>query len=142
MSKEKLKKLFWEIFRFGIVGGIAFLVDTGVFLFMNRVGFGQPALEPLILPTAISTAAGFVVGLLTNYLLSRVFVFTSPEQKENGKGKRAFFLFTVVSVIGFIMTEVLLLLFSRVIDDIWAKIFSTCIVMIWNYLSRKILIFK
>lgn len=142
MEKEKLKSLFWEVFRFGIVGGISFIVDTGVFMFMNRIVFGQPADDPNKYLLIISTAIGFILGLLTNYILSRIFVFTTEEQKERGKGKRAFILFTVISVIGLLLTEVLVQLFILFTIDLYARIFAAAIVMVWNYLGRKIFIFK
>ena len=144
MNREKFSKLFWEIVRFGLVGGICFLIDTCVFLLMNRMVFNQPITNPDVFYTGVSTALGFLIGLLVNYLLSRFFVFTQKEQKENGKGVKSFILFVVISVIGLVLTEFFVWLFCPVIGwpDFIAKIIAAGLVMIWNYVGRKILIFK
>ncbi|MEE1186321.1 MAG: GtrA family protein [Acutalibacteraceae bacterium] len=143
MNKEKFSKLFWEMFRFGIVGGISFIFDTVFVLLFNRVIFGQPQLHPDPFYTLISTAVGFAVGLTVNYLLSRFFVFVSDEQKKNGKGFKAFLLFAIISIIGLILTEVLVIgLCALGMVDFWAKVVAAAIVMIWNYVGRKVFIFK
>ena len=118
------------------------MVDTGVFMLMNRVVFHQPAVEPDALLTAISTTVGFLFGLLVNYILSITFVFVSADQKTRGRDVKSMLIFTAVSVIGWGLTVLLVWLFSRIMMDLLARIIAAGIVMVWNYLGRKILIFK
>ena len=59
-----LKALFWEFFRYGIVGGVAFLADFGALVACQELWLkGYPW------GLYVSTVAGFVVGLVVNYAL-------------------------------------------------------------------------
>ena len=72
--QQTKKQLFWEIFRFLIVGGTATIVDYAIsYVFYHWLL--SPDLIGLTLSLIISTAAGFCVGLVVNWLLSITFVF-------------------------------------------------------------------
>lgn len=100
-KRRKLLSLFWEFFRYAVVGGIAFLADYGtLFLFQELILTGGTPWELFI-----STAAGFIVGLIVNYVLSLTFVFRRKDNRGSGKSVAAFLIFTVVGVIGLGLTE-------------------------------------
>ena len=127
-KRRKLLSLFWEFFRYAVVGGIAFLADYGtLFLF-----------QELIL-----TAAGFIVGLIVNYVLSLTFVFRRKDNCGSGKSVAAFLIFTVVGVIGLGLTELIMYLGTELlhISYLIVKIAAAAIVLVWNYVGRKVLIF-
>ena len=69
------------------------------------------------------------------------------EQKEKGRNAKAFFLYVLVGVIGYGLTVGLTLIGTKLIgeDGIWYLI-MTCfvkgLVLIWNYLGRKIFVYK
>ncbi len=158
--QQTKKQLFWEIFRFLLVGGIATLVDYFVFWLFDGVLF------PLLPFSAwwgtaaliLSTALGFCAGLAVNWLLSTKFVFRQVKNKEEATSKKGFAVFTVIGVIGLALTElgVLLLvaifpefsLFGRadLLGTTWAKwlakVIMTCVVLVWNYVGRKLFVFK
>lgn len=158
--KQTKKQLFWEIFRFLLVGGTATLVDYFVFWIFDGVLF------PLIssadwwqtLALILSTALGFCAGLIVNWLLSVSFVFRQVKNKEEASSKKSFLLFTVIGVIGLLITEVGVLLLvallpefslfgvTEILGTTWAKwtakVVMTCIVLVWNYVGRKLLVFK
>jgi len=96
---------------------------------------------------AISVAAGFIIGLAVNFILSNIFVFNDAEQKEKGKTAGAFLIYAAVGVIGFGLTEVLTLLGTMIIGDegLWYLALTVVvkgIVLIWNYIGRKIFVYK
>lgn len=142
MTEEKRKKLtalFWEFFRYALVGGLAFLVDWGtLFLFREFLLTGESFWELFF-----STAAGFVTGLATNYILSLVFVFRKSENKGNGKTVLGFVVFTVIGIIGLGLTELIMYLGTEImhISYMIVKIAAAAIVLVWNYAGRKLLIF-
>lgn len=142
MTEEKRSKLvilFWEFFRYAIVGGIAFLADYGtLFLFQELILTGETSWELFV-----STAAGFVVGLAVNYILSLTFVFRKKDNRGSGKSLGAFLIFTVVGVIGLGLTELIMYLGTGVlhISYLIVKIAAAAIVLVWNYIGRKVLIF-
>ncbi len=144
--------LFGEIMRFVLVGGLATVIDflaMAVVLYIlepettyphfYNVFFGGG--EPSTLSSAIGTGVGFLFGLLANYLLSIIFVFN-----EKGKSKSAsgFIKFTILSAIGLAIHEVgMLVFFGKLKINEWVvKIGMTLIVLIYNYVTRRLFIFK
>lgn len=132
--------LIKEFFRYVIVGGISFLVDFGTLTLFEEVILGQQEDWRIF----VSTAAGFAVGLVVNYILSLIFVFRSSDNKGSGKSVGAFLIFALVGIIGLGITEGLMHLGVNVLNFHYmpVKIVSAGIVLVWNYLGRKILIFK
>ena len=96
----------------------------------------------------ISTAAGFLSGLICNYVLSMLFVFVSKEQQEENKKRiKTFIIFGLVGIVGLILTELLMHLGMMVVskEGFWYILLSCFVkgvVMIWNYLGRKIFVYK
>lgn len=134
-----------EFLRYVVVGGISAVIDMAVnYVMLFFVLGGTKDDRGLV---AISVACGFLVGLMVNFILSNIFVFKSQEQQEKGKTLRAFLVYTVVGIIGFGLTELFTILGTLVIGDagIWYLIL-TCfvkgIVLVWNYLGRKIFVYK
>lgn len=142
---EKNKKIILEFLRYVVVGGISAVIDMGVnFVMLFHILNGTKDDKLLV---AIAVAAGFIVGLAVNFILSNIFVFKEKEQREKGKTAGAFLIYTLVGVIGFGITEGLTILGTLFIGDhgIW-YILLTCvvkgIVLIWNYVGRKIFVYR
>lgn len=142
---EKNKKLLFEFLRYVLVGGVSALVDMAVnFVMLYYLLGGTKDDKGLV---AISVAAGFIVGLAVNFLLSNVFVFNEKEQREKGRTLGAFLIYALVGVIGFGLTEGLTILGTHFIGNggIWYLVL-TCfvkgIVLIWNYVGRKIFVYR
>ncbi|MGN0675781.1 MAG: GtrA family protein [Oscillospiraceae bacterium] len=136
---DKYISLFWEFFRYAIVGGIAFLADSGtLFVFQEFLLKGETKPELFI-----STAMGFLVGLVVNYILSVIFVFRKSDNSNSGKSVKAFITFAVIGIIGLGLTE--LGMYAGVYLLNWhyliTKIIVAALVLIWNYCGRKIFVF-
>lgn len=123
-----IKKISKQFAKFGIVGVIAFFIDYGTMLLLTEL-FGVDYL--------ISTTAGFILALIFNYFASMRFVF---ERREGMSRKREFIIFTVLSVIGLGVNDVLM--FATVdllgIDYRISKIAVTAIVSVYNFITRKV----
>jgi len=125
--------------RYVVVGWIAFVADFGTLvltqeLFLKDVSNG----------VYIATVFGFAVGLVVNYLLSLWFVFTQPKDRGKGRSVGAFLVFGVVGLMGLGWTELGMWVGVAVLE--WhymvVKVLVTGVVLMWNYLGRKILIFN
>ncbi len=129
-----------EFLRYVIVGGISFVADFGTLTLFEEVFFKTH--EPWQI--FISTAAGFIVGVVVNYILSLVYVFRAEDNKNSGKSVSAFLVFVLVGIVGLGITEGLMHLGVNVLHFhyMFTKIVAAGIVLVWNYLGRKILIFK
>ena len=124
--------------RYRIPGGLRSSSGEYLFLFQELILTGGTPWELFI-----STAAGFIVGLIVNYVLSLTFVFRRKDNRGSGKSVAAFLIFTVVGVIGLGLTELIMYLGTELlhISYLIVKIVAAAIVLVWNYVGRKVLIF-
>ena len=140
-----------EIIRFLIVGGLATLVDMFV---MGLIVYAfDPSLypkfyniwygggEPSTVATVVGTGAGFIAGLIVNYVLSIIFVF---EHKGNSKSVGGFLAFTLLSAVGLGIHLLGMYLGNGVwgLNEWIVKIVLTIIVLIYNYVSKRLLLFR
>lgn len=135
----KNNKLIFEFLRYLIVGGIAFIVDFTV-LFISK----EFVLKDFYYSLYISTALGFISGLIVNYCLSIFYVFSSAKGTEVGRSINEILIFALVGIIGLIISEFGMFIGAEKfeLNYLLVKIAVTTIVLLWNYLARKILIFK
>ena len=128
MSRISNNTLFKQILKFGVVGTIAFLIDYLVLILCKEV-FGLSVL--------LSAAIGFTVSVIFNYILSIKFVF---EVNDKHDSKRNFILFIVFSVIGLGLTELIMWFGTDIvkIHYLIVKIIATGIVMVFNFVTRKL----
>lgn len=121
-------KLFQQIFKFGIVGGIAFIIDYGIMVISKELlGFS----------ILLSAGLGFTISVIFNYIASVKWVFNVNKDKNE---KKNFILFMIFSVIGLIITELIMFVGTNIINISYliVKIAATAIVMVFNFITRKI----
>lgn len=128
-----------EFLRYIVVGGVAFVADFGTLVACQELLFSS-----LDWGIYAATATGFGVGLAVNYALSLLFVFTQPKDRGKGRSVGAFVVFGIVGLLGLLWTELGMWLGIEILE--WnymlVKVFVTGAVLVWNYLGRKILIFR
>lgn len=144
-------KTFSEICRFILIGGIATIIDfvvMGVVEYAIETDKYQSILNIFINSPQLSTftvifgnAIGFIVSVVFNYILSILFVF---HEKGESKTIKGFTMFVVLNVIGLIINMIGMYIGYDLLNmNQWvAKILITLIVLVYNYLTRKFLIFK
>ena len=133
--KEFIKSpQFGEVFRFGLNGGICFLVDYAVMIL---------CMKALLFPEWLSIGLGFTVSVILNYILCLVWVFKGAT-KQSLKSQM---IFIGSSIVGLGLTEVLMLFAIHVlkmestIELGISKVVVTLIVMVWNYFMKRIAIY-
>lgn len=153
---NKKKSLIKELLRYCVAGGSAFVCDLltktlfhSFVLPADMGAFSVLGFENEVRVT-LATTAGFVVGLIVNYIVSVLFVFTSESQKEKGKGIKAFLIYLAVSIVGLLIniavTQLGCTLLSVSKEDTVMFMLVSClaagIALIWNYIGRKIFVYK
>lgn len=145
---EWIKKM-WRIegIRYLFAGGTAFVFDKLVTTplcihFMPELFWGE-----LDMRNMIAVTAGFLVGLLINNLLSMYVVFTSESQKKKGRSSRAFLAFSVVGVIGLLLSiggnQLCIHLFGGgEMKELLYNVLIAIPVTGWNYIGRKLFVGK
>ena len=139
------KDTLFEFLRYVVVGGVSALVDMGVNYAVLYFILGATKDDKWQVAAAVT--AGFIIGLIVNFVLSNIFVFKTEEQKKDGKTLKAFVIYALVGIIGYFITVGLTLIGTFFIaeDGIW-YILLTCavkgIVLVWNYIGRKLLVYR
>ena len=131
---------FVKIILYLFVGGTAALVEWGLFylfFYYLLVGLG---LNVDVL-TMVATALAFGLSTLYHYFLGNILVFDSGSKYDKSKELSLVFL---VSIMGLVFNLVLMYVFVGLLawQPMLAKVITSCIVVVWNYLSRKKWIFK
>ena len=161
---DKKGKLIKQILKFGVVGGLSFVIDFVIYTIVIKVIPGQYSY-------ILAGICGFTISLIFNYLASMAFVF---ERKENANRKTEFIIFLALSVVGLLLNTLLLWLYVDILAgkvgwiynihaviyewlvslnitffksasefiEIMAKVFATAIVMVYNLISRKMTLEK
>lgn len=145
-----MKKLFEQIVKFGIVGVICFGIDYVTGLVVLNLIMGVTSRSYFETASVVGSVAGFIVSVIVNYILSFKFVF---ERKEDLNKKVEFIIFVILSLIGMLLNSFLIWI---VVGPIYsgsaslqqhigynliytiAKVFATAVVMVYNFITRKI----
>lgn len=119
---------------FGLVGVTNTAWDFGTYYVLTRGTFG------LTLHFLAANIISFTVSVINSYILNRKWTFRSNDPRHH----IVFVKFIVVNLITLGLYEVLLyLLIDRAhIYDLFAKLLSIGIVMVWNFSANKYWTFR
>ncbi len=124
---------FLQFFRYLFVGGVATIVDWGVLYVMTSV---------LGVYYLYSSIASFMAGLLTNFILSKLLVFKASEARVNPWME--FLGYALIGVVGLGITELILYVMTDLLGVYYmvSKVVATVVVLAWNYIARKKILYK
>ena len=127
-----MKKLMEQIIKFGFVGFLCFFIDYGVMVFLTEV---------FRIDYLVSSGISFTVSVIVNYILSITFVFETDKDKNKLK---EFVVFVFLSVIELGINEACMWLAVEAAGIYYmiSKIGATAVVMVYNFVTRKIFIEK
>ena len=160
------KQNTWELIKFLITGAVCAIADfltTSLFL---KITEGLPNTAQ----SAISLLAGFIVGVILNYILSTFWVFKGAQDRNVTKSARFIILFVIFSAIAYGLSygtyELCRVIFQNTanvnINDatikyilqftfwgdalLWlyflAFFLKTLVGLIWNYFTRKFILYR
>lgn len=127
------KNGFLQFFRYVFVGGIATVVDWGILFLLTDFAHVYHL---------VSAVIAFVAGLVANFFLSQLLVFKANEARVNAVME--FICYALIGVVGLGITELILLLLTNLwhIHYMISKMLATVVVLAWNYIARKKIIYK
>lgn len=126
------ENLIIQIFKFIIVGGIAFIIDF-ICLFIFKEVFN--------LKIIIANTLAFSLSTIYNYIASIKWVFNV--KKESDK-KRQCITFIIFSIFGLLLNDLIMLVGTNILSIYYllSKIIATGIVLVFNFITRKIFLEK
>ena len=124
-------KLLNQILKFGLVGGTAFVIDYVLLYFCT---------EFLHIHYLISSIISFTVSVIFNYILSIKWIFDVKKKQD----VKDFVIFIILSVIGLGINSLIMYVMVEKFGVYYmlSKIVSTAVVMVYNFITRKIFIEK
>lgn len=123
-----MKRLINQILKFGVVGGTAFLIDYGL-LFVLTEFAGIHYL--------ISGTISFAASVIYNYILSIVWVFDPVGERSRTKDMAVFLILSVIGL-GINQAIMWILVEQAGVYYMLSKIVATVIVMVYNFITRKL----
>ena len=123
-----MKKLIEQIMKFGVVGAVAFVIDYGLLALLTEV---------FAINYLVSATVSFTASVVFNYVASMRYVFT---HKDGLSRRREIAIFVTLSVIGLLINNFCMWAGVELlgIHYLVTKIGATFIVMVWNFVTRKI----
>jgi putative flippase GtrA len=121
-----------QFLRYLFVGGMAFVLDfCSLYLLTSRLG----------VHFLVSAAVGFTLGLIANYVLSRIWVFSNRSVRS---AALEFAIFSGIGLIGLGLNELGIWVLASVagMNYLVAKMWTTAIVFFWNFAARKLSLFR
>ena len=135
-----MRERFWELVRFGSVGGLAFVVDAGLFNLL-RFGPGEILGHKPLTAKVVSVAVATVVAWLGN----RYWTFAARRTENRA---REFVGFAVANVVGMVIavgclavSHYVLGFTSPLADNIAANVVGLGLGTIFRYLAYRSFVF-
>lgn len=129
-----MKKLVIQILLFGIVGVTTLAVDTLVTSILYYIAK---------MPAFMASGVGFLSGFCVNFPMNRKQVFNHSKD-DRFSLKTQIYLYALLSIFNLIATSMMVdvLVKTNILEIQWAKIITTVVFAIWNFLVFKSFIFS
>jgi putative flippase GtrA len=123
---------FVQLFRYLFVGGGAFLVDFGSLYVLTEFAH---------IHYLVAAALAFLLGLVTNYMLSISWVFSSHKM---GNRWLEFAVFALIGLVGLGLNELIIWQCTETLGFHYlvSKMAAAAIVLFWNFFARKFALFR
>ena len=121
-----------QFLKYVLVGGAAFVIDYSLLYFLTEVmGFHY----------LVSNIFSFSSGLIFNYIVCIYWVFTDSKL---GNRYLEFLFYGLIGIVGLGISELAMWIMAQgfALHYMVAKLISTAVVLVWNFVARKYLLFN
>ena len=127
--------LMGQFVRYLVTGGLAFVVDFALFAL---------CLYKFEWHYLLANLAGLVAGLVLNYVMSIVWVFSECKRVLENKKSAEVGIFAVVGIAGVGFNQLLMYLMVGQFgwNEMLSKILAAVLVLMWNFGARKLMLFR
>lgn len=124
---EKTDNSLLQFIRYFFVGGVAAVVNIGMLFIFTDVCH---------IYYLVSNIISFTLGLIVNYILSKLLVF---QDKVSLSASKEFIIYAIIGVVGLGIDTLLMSVFTDTFNIYYmlSKIISTLLVFVWNFGARK-----
>ena len=133
--KMPRSSLMGQFVRYLVTGGLAFVVDFGLYaLCLYKFDWFY----------LLANLVGLVAGLVINYIMSIAWVFSECKRVLEDRKTAEFTIFAVVGFLGVGINELLMLLMVGGFkwDEMISKMAAAVLVLMWNFGARKMMLFR
>ena len=130
----QMKKNLKQFFQYLLVGGLATIVEWAAFYALNT-GARMYYMA--------ATAIAFAVSTFANWLFGRLLLFRNPFKLDRALLAEILKIY-LTGIAGLLMNLLIMWIAVEVfsVREMVAKIIATGIVFFWNFIVRKLLIYK
>lgn len=120
-----------QFVKFAIVGAIGTVIDIGILYFLHEI---------VGLNLYLANAISFSCAVVSNYTWNSIWTFGDQEREHS----RQLVQFIVISVVGLILSSVLLFFFHDIMGlyYLFAKCLAILIVLFWNFSANRYWTFR
>lgn len=118
-----------QVLRFCTVGGVTTVLDMALFALLTAAAG---------VPVAAANVASYSCGMATSFALNRNWTFAGTE----GIGALQAARFVVTYGVALALSTLLVVVLSRAMPELAAKVLSTPIVFLWSFTMTRAWVFK
>jgi putative flippase GtrA len=124
--------LILQIFKFGLIGTLNFLIDLSIYLLLTR---------KLSFYYILAHITAFLIANSISFIFNKSFAF---QDKENNKIFLKYLKFLSFTIVSLLLSGLVLFItvYYLKMFDIYGKILGTIVAAIWNFLMYKFIVFK
>lgn len=129
LDDPRMKAWLRDFLRFALVGALASAVHFAILIALKELAHWHPVWATLV---------GYAVGTVISYTLNRAYTFSVKPGFGVGMAKYA-----IVICVGAVLNALIVwALVNADIHYMLAQVVATGIVMIWNFVGSKLLVFR
>lgn len=118
---------WWQLFKFGLVGASGYIINLGVFAFLN---------DSLGVHYALAAVGAFCVAVSSNFFWNRHWTFAAGDGHAGFQAVRFFTISVAALAINLVVLQVLVTGFS--LGELPAQAIAVAVAMPFNFLGNKL----